>query len=274
MRTKLRPKIKISADKQDAEVDVTKAVPGRIQGKLSLQGVPPPPGRLALMADGTSQAGGGFNIFLALSSGGMRGPSATIGRDGGFDLELAPGKYKLRVVDLGTGVTLLKADEPVEVEAGASNQLEQELSLELALVRVTLKPKAAEGEIAAAKLEVKINWPKSQPGGLGGFIVHDFEGAPGGTGPGVPLADGQREVDLYLPVREVTLRVHSNVYRLRTGQQAGKQPPLAEHQFTPEPGKTNRVEIQVAAPPEIDEDSKDDKDAPKPAQKQVLIRKR
>ena len=204
----------------------------------------------------------------------MNGPKTTIQRDGTFDLELAPGKYQLKVVDAGTGVILWQDEQRVEVEAGKSSR--QELTMELVLVRVRLKPKTETGSIVAANLGVKVDWPKPEQGGFATTIVVE-NGGSGIGGPGVPLADGQREINLYLPPRETTLVVGSNARSLKLGQQSRNVPPLAKHEFTPEAGKTNRIEIEVPPPPEI-EDSADKKDKQaepaKQVQRAVRIRKR
>ncbi|MHC5069934.1 MAG: MSCRAMM family protein [Planctomycetota bacterium] len=264
----LEATVKVAEDKTDAEVDVSGALPGRIQGKLVVKGVPPPTGRLALTAHSTSQDIGGIDVFLAMDAWGLSGPSATIGRDGAFDLELAPGKYRLKVVDLGTGVTLWQSEEQVELEAGAASQ--QQLELELALVRVRLKPRTEGGTIAAAILAVQVEWPKPEQGVFSTVFVEGSSGAVGG--PGVSLADDQREIDLYLPARETKLLVHTNAWSLGQGQQEGQPSPLGRHEFTPEVGKTNRIEIEVSPPPEIE-----DSQAKHPAaqvRRAVQIRKR
>ena len=193
----------------------------------------------------------------------ISGPSCVIGRDGSYDLPLAKGSYSLAVVDLATGLTLQRAEEPVEVRAGKTAGAD--LSLELALVRVTLVPAREDGVIAASNLYVDLGWPQQQ----NGVDIVVMEGFGVGMGSkGVPLGDGQREVTLYLPAREAKLRVMSNVGTLSKGPVPTTRPLLGERELNVQMGKTNRVRIEVKPPPDIDDTAK--KELPR----QVKIRKR
>jgi len=258
MDIKLPSEIEVDAGEENVELDITKGLPGRIQGKVAVNGIPAPTGRLVLVAAAGSSSNDIFTAFMSDGSGAMTGPKATIRRDGTFDLALAPGKYQLKVVDAGTGVVVWQGEDRVKVEAGKPSH--QELTVELVLVRVRLMPKTEGGKIVATRLGVMVDWPKPDQGRfarIGGMVVEGPSGV-GLTGAGVPLTDGQREIDLYLPPRETKLVVVSNARILKLGQQQGTVPPLAKHEFTPEAGRTNRIEIEVPPPPEI-EDSADEK---------------
>lgn len=251
MQIEIPSEIEVQEDRENVEIDITKALPGHVHGKVAVTGIPAPPGRMVLVAENIGSSPDGLDVFVSLGANTMNGPRTTIRRDGTFAQELAPGKYRLKVVDAGTGVILWQGEEQVEIEAGRSSR--HEINLDLVLVRVRLVPKTENGRIVAAELGVKVDWPQLARRALAGMVVHEI-GMDLGA-PGVQLADGQREIHLYLPPRQTTLQVQSSVQRLRQGPQQAKQPPpLAEYRFTPRTGETNRVEIKVSSPPVIEDD--------------------
>ncbi len=259
MQMGLPGEIEIEGDKEGIEVDLTKGLPGRLEGRVVVNGVPVPLGRMVLLAEEVGGAQAELHVFF-LSGGGtsMNGPRATVRRDGTFDLGLAPGKYRLRVVDAETSVILWQDTEELEVAAGKTSR--QEIAVDLVLVRVRLEPKAEGGKVVAAHLGVQVDWPKPAQARFGGVMVAESGTASLG-GPGLPLAAGQSEIDLYLPPRDTILRVQSNARSLGPAPQQDKQPTLAEHELTPEVGKPVRIQIEVPPPPEI-EDSEERDPAP------------
>jgi hypothetical protein len=206
--------------------------------------VPPPPGGLVVYAESTKQDD---NLSFMLQITGVPGQSGTATRDGSFTIPVEPGKYRLVVVDATTRATLLRSESEFHVKPGAT--LPARLELELAMVRVKLKPTQTGGVIAAAKLGVTIDWDKPANQNMG-MVFAGF-----GMQHGIPLDDGRRDLILYLPNREVKLTVTSMTTMLaaKSMQQMASQPsPLGETTFTPTMGKINRVEVLVKPPPDID----------------------
>ena len=70
--------------------------------------------------------------------------------------------------------------------------------------------------------------------------------------PGVSLADGRREVLLYLPAAPTKLSVVTNAEKLRSMPQPGSPTTsLGTAEFTPKMGEIHRVEIKVEPPPPV-----------------------
>jgi hypothetical protein len=269
MQIDIPGKIEIEENQENVELDLTKARPGRLQGKVVVNGIPAPSGRMALLAEAVGKAQAGVQVLLSAGSSAMNGPKTTVRRDGTFDLALAPGKYRLKVVDVATRVILWQDLEEIEVAIGKASH--QEITMDLVLVRVRLKPKVEGGKIVAAHLGVQVDWPKPEQVHFGAMVV-EHQGAVLG-GPGLPLAPGQTDIDLYLPPRETTLQVQSNARSLAPTAQQGKQTPLAEHEFTPEVGKPVRIQIDVLPPPRIEDSEEKNPEPAGQVKRAIRIRK-
>jgi len=220
------------------DFDASEDRPARIKGKLKVTGAPIPLDRLVVVAADF----GANRYYYGRMDSSLMGARSLLKRDGTFDLLVNKGIHQLKVVDLETGIAMLKLQKSIEVEAGQT--VTHDLELAATVVRVTLKPVKEGDKIVASHLDVNVQHPKSKAMGM------VFGSSPNNTGVGISLADGKRKINLFLPVLETKLAVRSNTQRLNKAR-SGNPPTLAEHEFTPKPGETNKVELTVTAPAEI-----------------------
>ena len=143
---------------------------------------------------------------------------------------------------MATGFLLDAGRDRVEVRPGATVVCKREL--ELATVRVLLKPQRAGQPIAASVLEVRVDHGQDEDRQAAELLAMG-----GYPRQGVSLARGEREITLRLPVRRLTFVVHSQAGALLSDRGWAEPSPLAELEVTPVAGEVNTVEIEVAAPP-------------------------
>lgn len=217
------------------DFDVSADLPGTIQGRLRLEGAPFSPERLMVTA--TKKVEPGRMSYHSWEDQAVRG---LIAADGSFRLDVVPGVHKLRVVDLQTKIVLLDDLDHVTVAAG--KVAKRDLTLELTKVRVFLQPAQQGDLVLASRLEVVV---RHEP--EGDEVPLTISGLTWDSGAGVSLSDGRREVTLFLPCISTKLRVHTNLHELlrQPDEPWSEVEPLAEHEFTPRPGESNRVEVSV-----------------------------
>jgi protocatechuate 3,4-dioxygenase beta subunit len=233
--------LRIRAKDIRRDFDASEDRPAKIKGKLTLTQAPVPLERLVVVATDYNNS---RRYYYPSTDSSLMGARSMLQRDGSFELLVNKGVHMLKVVDLATGVVMVKPEASVEVEPGQT--VARNLELAAAAVRVSLKPQQAGGTIVASHLEVAVQHPK--PKAMAMF----FGSSSSNTGVGVDLSDGKREVSLFLPLLETKLLVRTNSQRLQKTRR-GAAPTLADHEFTPVAGKTNKVELLVAPPPEITE---------------------
>ncbi len=244
--------LRIRARDIQRDFDATEDRPGKIKGKLTLSGAPIPRDRLVVVA--TDFSGSRYYPSGYMGSS-LMGARSMLKPDGSFELLVNKGVHMLKVVDLLTGIIMVKPEANIEVEPGQT--ITKNLELTAAAVRIKLKPEKEGGPTVASHLEILVQHP--QPKAMGVFF---FGGSSNSSGVGVSLADGKRDINLFLPLLETKLVVRTNTQRLHKAP-SGSSPTLAEHEFTPEAGKTNKVELLVAAPPEITDPDPEEADADK-----------
>ncbi len=243
--------LRIRARDIQRDFDATEDRPATIKGKLTLTGAPIPKDRLVVVA---TDFGSGRYYYYPNMGSSLMGARSMLKPDGTFQMLVNKGVHTLKVVDLLTGIVMLKPEANIELEPGQT--ITKNLELTAAAVRVKLKPEKEGGRIIASHLEILVQHP--QPKAMGVF----FGGSSNSSGVGVSLADGKRDINLFLPLLETKLVVRTNTQRLHKAP-SGSSPTLAEHEFTPEAGKTNKVELVVAAPPEITDPDPEEADADK-----------
>jgi hypothetical protein len=112
--------------------------------------------------------------------------SSPLDAGGRYALELPPGAYRLRVVDMRSGLTVAQGDAPVEVEAGA--QVDAPLVPSLHVLRIELVPRRAEGIVRPCTLHVGTTGALASSGML-------------------DLWPGERTVDLLVPEAPLWIKV-------------------------------------------------------------------
>jgi protocatechuate 3,4-dioxygenase beta subunit len=205
--------------------DAAAAAPGCVQGQVTLAGDTVPMHRLVVRSRRETDKG---DRFMTIPD--HRVSAAFVGTDGAFALELPAGWHTFAVVDAGTNLPLLVRN--VQVLPGKATTMDLEVTA--VATRVVLRPVDDGVPVAGTRLEVDLG-PADQDG-LAGVM----------NGIGVGLRLGQREVDLFLPAQPLRLFVRVNA--LRDEHETVLPQPLAQQEFTPQPGSKNRVELPVAAP--------------------------
>ena len=235
LRTLLEP-IRVRKRDVELEIDATADRPGMLNGAIELPGAQIPYARLLVIATpfalGTSSYGNQVRIH---------GFKSTVGADGGFAVEVVPGEYKLKILDVITGLVLEQTEVPVRVDADQT--VTEQFELPLAEVRVNIEPKEAGGLDGASSLGVQLATPRT-PGAFGLVLLSNPDSR---LTTGVSLLGRTDDVVLFLPPREVTLRASAELTRLSRGR-ARMNSNVGELKFVPELGKPNAVVVEVDIP--------------------------
>lgn len=216
-------------------------LPGRLHGKVKTGGAAVAPGRLLVVANRIEKRRnqGGLQVLLfGLSRD--HGVRAQVAMDGSFELPLRAGSYTLHLIDLATGVMLLKRARKFSIKPGSA--LELDLETQLAMVRVTLEPDKVDGRLVADRLEIRVQNQVPEPKLVRGR-ASDFD-----KGIGVDLQPGQREVTILVPAVETTLLVRSSSHELGPEKFAITAGPHGRATITPKLRKSNRIPIKVEEP--------------------------
>jgi len=218
----------------ERDFDLGETLPGTVHGTVTVAGAELPRQRL---------------VVAAFLPPGEDSPSwreqpyvlEPVAADGSFALPAAPGEQRIEVLDAATRIPLA-IREGVRVGAGA--RVELPLRVELARVRVRLKPEKDGGSLIAARLEVLVQHERRRPAERAPFLGRDeFEFD---SGAGVALAGRADDVELLLPLCPTRFLVrahHAEVY-----EADWRTPPLGEAESTPKRDGDNLVEVVVRTP--------------------------
>lgn len=217
-------------DGEDARqsFDLSRRSPGWITGRVRWAGQGITPAHLAVVAARRGRGKDLLATFLRRETVGWVSPERA------FRIDVPPGLYELRVVDLRTGVALCA---PIYVTVDAAETTERELELDAVVATVVLP--SSLNDIGPTKLGV---WSEYQQ-----HHSYGDRSPADGSSIGMLLPTGTREFTLTLPAAPVTLRLHSTRSFLAFDERTAEWPtPVAERRFTPLLEGENRVELELS----------------------------
>jgi protocatechuate 3,4-dioxygenase beta subunit len=170
---------------------------------------------------------------------------AGVSAGGRFSLEVVPGAYELRVVDVGCGVTLHREEGALTIAPGKTARAE--LDVRARRVPVTFVPGSPDTLMRLSSLSVEAKADQADPMRRMG-TPHLF----GIRGQDVSLAPDQTSIDLWLPPGEYVVKAQTRAAFLGPGNSFPMLDLANETIVVPEQGPTG-IELKVAPPPPVDE---------------------
>ncbi len=242
-RTGAPPSILLGTVTTDAErspVVFDGARLGRVHGRVTIEGAAVPSARLVAQARAAIQERPGDGTR---PEGELRW--AAIEPDGSFELELAPGRFLLDLVDVGTGV-ILGSSRVIKVHSGQRTEVELEAAV--TELHVNLVPPEG-GRLIADRLDVQTERQKAI---LEALRYRSPFGTAYGS-PGVDLADGAPRHRIYVPPGPVRLRLQPGSSSLGAGAYTTTLPTnLGSIDLIALPDSRQTIEIQAQPPPKLD----------------------
>jgi hypothetical protein len=162
-----------------------------------------------------------------------------VAADGTFEIPAAAGTYELEAIDVATGVTLARIEDPVTVAAGKPTK--RDLRVDVVAAKVLFET-ADKGRLNTERVEIRVGTD------AGDGRVTMFAGGQRGT-PGVDLA-GAREVLFFVPPGPVRLRAEVGAMLAGRNFQWGSEP-HAEETFEAELGKVSEVTMTLPPPADL-----------------------
>jgi hypothetical protein len=117
LRVDQRPARVAAGSDDELVVDAQLDRAGVIRGKVAMTGALVPPERLLVELKPAKPGLVQLPSSITDVFGWRRGDA--VGRDGSFEIQVAPGRYGLRVLDALSGIVLAQTAEPVDVDGGA-----------------------------------------------------------------------------------------------------------------------------------------------------------
>lgn len=222
--------VKVGTEDCTKEFDVTGKLQTTLRGKVTLKGAAVPTTRLAAIAEVAPE--GGFVGFNMSWTSGSRAPVSATGE---FALRVAPGTYRVQIVDLLSGLDLATDQEPVIVPVeGAA----LDVPLELGRLRVTLRPQDGP-PVVVTRLELRhISSLDPQLAAMVGGMDYDHF-----TGMLWPV--GQSTLELAVPLGDLAITARNNAAALRGD---GESVALGRAEVTVGKDAVAEVELKVTAP--------------------------
>jgi len=179
------------------------------------------------------------------------GPRAFVQADGSFELRVAPGHHRLKVVDVGLGLILASRDDPVEVKAAAGATCA--LTVAVAECSVRLRPER-DGDRLAEVDRLEVRFTPKQPPNAGGIVFGNNDNYDQGVG--LPWPEGTKEVRFWAPEGAVAVLARNNISQIRVDRERHNVPPLGrgEAEVVPAAGAALEIAVEVCAPREVPED--------------------
>lgn len=225
------------------DFDLTGDRVGELRGKVTLSGASTPFENLVAVAEPVAVGQWWHNGFVA------SGARAFVGRDGTFALPVLRGSYRVAIVDLALGTTIAKGKT---VEVGDADA---ECNVDVNLTKITIELKPAGDAKMATISRVEVRCAPTDDGAAAQQIADDSYD----MGHGVRIEPGTTSLTLALPAGEVCLFARSNASRLQQRDDGQQGAALGKLEFAiPGDKKTVRV-LEVAPPPEIKDEPKDEK---------------
>lgn len=227
------------------DFDAAEDRPATISGRVTFPAASVPLDRLAVVAQQVAE-----DPNMPFYGNHFAGTRSFVAPDATFAIHVAPGSYRLRLIDYVSGLPL--ATPPATLRVRPSQTVQSDLKAPLTEVTLRLVPEQADGKVALTdRVEVRFQAKNGQQMGFGN---DNYD-----SGTGLPIEPGQREVRLQLPPGNATFLLRNNVTQLRVDDQRYNVPPVGRHELeVPEQAKAPlECEIKVGPPPEIpDPDAK------------------
>lgn len=223
--------------------------PGRIRGTVRFPRSGVPFDRVVAIAQRVNEDQPMFFSPFNIDYSGIR---AFLDDEGRFALPVGPGKYRVRLVDVATGISLHATEETLVVDADQEVPLELAPVLHEVLLRVRKDPEAAEMAMID-RIELRVT-PKPKDNAAGGAAVVMMGGDNENydTGIGIRVQPGEQDVLVVVPEGQVRCHARNNVVQIRVDNERWNQVALGKADFetSDKPGKLE-VEVKVGAPPDI-----------------------
>jgi hypothetical protein len=232
--------IRMRSSDVERSFDISEDLPGRLKGRVKVEGGTFTPGRLMLIATDATRTNMNYSYSGRPN---LQGDFALLDGRGEFDLPVSEGQYYLSVVDLMTRLTLLQGTTAVSVRATQTTP--HDLLVAVAPVTVELQPERDGIKIGITRIEIRADHPKPAQGRNFGIVMgqqnHD-------SGVGLLVRPGTTEVQLILPIVPCKLLARSDAHNLDPKVHQYNFPAQGEVELTPKPGQSNKIELTVGEP--------------------------
>ncbi len=240
-QTCLLETIDMRGEDKKVELDASNGLPGVVKGKVTIKGIGLPPNRLLVTAEpATNRRSTLTGVFLQRS---LAHPHAIVRPNGSYSLSLAPGRYKVRVLDLATHVQLGESLDSLLLDGGAT--VEENLTCELVKVHVRLEPETEGQSMFASRLELCVKREND--------LRRFMQGGSRDSLIGLALSPGQGEIDIVLPRLETEIKVRLSSQNLGLkGDSRDLGQPLCSEDWEPgDPDNETLLVIKVPPPPSL-----------------------
>ena len=228
--------VRVRGVDMDRDFDISDDMPGLITGKISTTDPAYSLGRLSVMSvpvnDNILQQAALQQMQVRYSQSYLR---TMVEPDGSFSFRSPPGRHYVFITDNVTRLVVYRSAQAVDL--GVGETVQQDIEIELAHVRVRLRPEVPDQGMVASWL----TWKSVFPGEV------DDEPRIGG---GWPI-QGEREFILSLPPVRTQFAVRSELRSVDPGGQHQNHP-IGVAEITPVMGRLNTLEISVAPPSDLD----------------------
>ncbi|GDY03628.1 hypothetical protein LBMAG49_29570 [Planctomycetota bacterium] len=224
--------------------------PGTITGTITFPSVAAPIEQLLVIAMQVPDEGS-LNFYPGMQ---LAGPRSFVAAGGKFSVRVGPGQHRLLLLDIATGVVLASSEKDVRVRAGEHAMVE----IHAPLVSVSLKfvPEEA-GKPCAVIDRIEVRHMTKSNANQGNFAGDNYEQCMS-----VPVAPGQTDLTLVLPIGIATLFARNNVATIRIDGQRNNIMPLGRAEIDISNTEKQRLEIElrIGAPVEIPDPNANKKD--------------
>lgn len=223
--------------------------PGTIRGTVRFPRSGVPFDRVVAIAQRVNEDQPMFFSPFNIDYSGIR---AFLDDEGRFTLPVGPGKYRVRLVDVATGISLHATDDPLVVDADQQVPLELAPVLHEVLLRVRKDGEAAEMAMID-RIELRVTpKPKDNAAGGGAVVMMGGDNENYDTGIGIRVQPGEQDVLVVVPEGQVRCHARNNVMQIRVDNERWNQVALGKADFeTSDKPEKLEVELKVGAPPEV-----------------------
>lgn len=231
----------------DRPFDGSEDRPGRIRGRIAFSHATTAFENLVVVAQ---RATSRQRVLQRLYNQRFPGARSFVGRDGSFEVRVAPGDYWLSVLDLATAVAIHSDMERQTV--GSGKTVERELVLPLTRVDLSLVPApGVERPAAVERVEVRfaLKAQAASAPNLGGNDRYDSR-----TGAWWPR--GAESLSLVLPEGSAVFLCRNEISSVRVDGRRWQNPPLGRAELDVEltDGRAMACPVEIGEPPEIPDD--------------------
>jgi hypothetical protein len=169
-------------------------------------------------------------------------------RDGSFALEVMPGDYHLKVVDLAMGIEVAASKA---IEVGAAD-VQADVAVPLVQVTLELHPASGSPMATLGRIELRSQLASQRLDGTAIELDDRYD-----SGQGVRVPRGATSLTLALPHADIVFFARSNVASLHVGGERTVDTALGRLELSIPGDHQKKVVLEVAPPPEIPEPAAD-----------------